>query len=308
MGRLGIRIATVAFLVLCCVLAASIVNQISAELLSPVEMATLAPIDVAPPDQRSWADRKVILDRNLFGAQIAGDVTPIEPEEDLEETKLPLNLLGTIASEDVRISSAAIEDLNSRKHEVVRVGDFLESHPDVQVAAIEWRRVILQNGARREELVLDAEGSVQASARPAPRRPTASRTRRRPPTRPRVSQPNLSSRLRELRGQTDDESGRRSPASLFSQARILPKYENGEMVGIQLNAIKPGSFYEKFGFKNGDVITELNGIRIDNPGASAQLLSELTEADEFVFEKIGPNGLEKFTIPADEVSRLLGEE
>ncbi len=305
MGPLGIRIANWSFSVLCSYLVASIVVQVCVELLTvaPVAAAVRPPVDEVLPVRRSWDERKAILDRNLFGAQISGEVTVIEPLEKLEETKLPLRLLGTIASEDQRLSSAAIQDLSSKQHEVVRVGDFLEQHRGVEVVAIERGRVILQNGERREELVLNDDVT------PAPTRKTAARrTSRRPRRTAKRPDSNLAGRLQELREQTKGIRGGRSPASLFSEARVLPKYENGEMIGIQLNAIKSGSFYEKFGFEDGDVITELNGIRIDNPQASAKLLTELTQAEEFVFEKIGRNGLEKLTIPAEEVSRILGEE
>lgn len=303
MSRLVIRIANSVLFALCSYLTASAITQVAAEALvrPPASLGET----VAPNRQssRSWSDRKPILDRNLFGAQIAGDQAPVvDTVEDLEETKLPLTLLGTANATDPALSNAAIEDNGSKKHQVVRIGDRLDAHRDVEVVAIERKRVILQNGPRREELVLDEEEQPVARSR----RTTARAPRARPDRR--ASRSRLSSRLKELREQAAEreDAGGRTPASLFSEARILPKYEDGEMVGIQLSAIKSGSFYEKFGFQDGDVITELNGIRIDNPSASAKLLNELTEAEEFTFEKLGPNGPEKFTVPADEVSRLLG--
>jgi type II secretion system protein C len=301
MGRLGIRMVNTALFVLCSYLAASVFNEISAELLTPPPSAARPPTSRESLSRPDWNDRKAILDRNLFRAQVTGEqLPPVDSEEKLAETKLPLRLLGTAASPDPSLSSAAIEDLSSHKHEVVRIGDRLESHARVEVAGIERRRVILQNGDRREELVLEDE---QPGARPR-----AHQTARRAPPQRERPRTRLSQRLEELRDRaTGQDTGGRSPSSLFSEARILPKYENGEMVGIQLNAIKPGSVYEKFGFRDGDVITELNGIRVDNPGASAQLLRELSEADEFVFEKKNASGTEKFTVPADEVARVLGE-
>jgi general secretion pathway protein C len=53
------------------------------------------------------------------------------------------------------------------------------------------------------------------------------------------------------------------------------------MVGLQVNAIKPGSMFEEMGLKNGDVITELNGIAIDSPEQSAKILAEFAGATEF---------------------------
>ena len=58
-------------------------------LCAPVRKLSCEPAVHAP---RHWDDRKPILDRNLYGAQIfALDLKPEpEPQEDLEETKLPM--------------------------------------------------------------------------------------------------------------------------------------------------------------------------------------------------------------------------
>ncbi|HEY5657567.1 MAG TPA: PDZ domain-containing protein, partial [Myxococcota bacterium] len=62
------------------------------------------------------------------------------------------------------------------------------------------------------------------------------------------------------------------------QARILPKWEDGQMQGVELAAIKSGSLLAEAGFQNGDVIVELNGISVDSPEQSAQLIKEFTSA------------------------------
>ena len=300
MGRLGIRVGNVALFVLCTFLTANVLNEITAELLTPARASVRPAAEVGPVAGRTWSDRKPILDRNLFGAQLAGDAPPpVEAAEDLEKTKLPLRLLGTAASSNPQLSRAAIEDTTSKKHEVVGIGDRLEHHSEVQIAGIEARRVVLRNRGRLEELRLD-----DVENQPQPSRRAAARSR---PSRRQRPVSRVSDRLKELRERAGAQGGRNA-ASIFSDARILPKYENGQMVGIQLNSIKSGGIFERLGLEDGDIVTELNGIKIDNPAASAQLLSELSQAEEFVIEKIGPSGQpEKFTVPADEVARILGE-
>ncbi|HIC68617.1 MAG TPA: hypothetical protein EYO90_03700, partial [Candidatus Latescibacteria bacterium] len=106
----------------------------------------------------------------------------------VEETKLPLILLATIAAIETDLSRAAIHDQRTRVDEVVRPGDTLENHPNVTVDRIERGRVVLLNRGRREELTLaDAEAVLAtaprikgaqrrgaASLRPAPsKRPRA---------------------------------------------------------------------------------------------------------------------------------------
>jgi general secretion pathway protein C len=297
LGQLGIRLANVALFVTCTYLPAGIVNEAGGEWLAPAPAAAAPPPAAVASSRATWQDRQPILDRNLFGAKLAGEDLPEpEPSENLEETRLPLRLLGTAAADNPEVSTAAIEDKGSKEHQVVRVGDHLEKHPRVEIVSIERKRVVLQNGGKREELLLDEEQLASAPTRRTVAR-RSSRRRERPRTR-------ISDRLQQLRERAEQAAeSPRSAATLFSDARILPKYEDGEMVGIQLSAIKSGSMYEKFGFQDGDVITELNGIEINNPASSAKLLSELTQAEAFEFTVNG----EKRSIPADQVADILDQ-
>lgn len=302
MRRLGIRIANVALFTLCCFLVASVFNQFSGELLLPAGAAVAMPAPAQVATVRTWEERKAILERNLFDSKLGAPPVeaPPTPVEDLEETKLPLKLLGTAASDDPALSSAAIQDLSSRKHEVVRIGSQLEGHSGVQVAAIERKRVILDNSGRREELVLDED----AAATPTPNRSSRSRsTRRARPTPPQASSPTISDRLKEIEA---TRLGGRSTARLFSEARILPKYEDGQLVGVQLNNIKEGSLYERLGIVDGDTITELNGIQINDAAASAQVLSQFTEAEEFTIVVRGSDGITRTEhVTADELLEFM---
>ena len=92
---------------------------------------------------------------------------------------------------------------------------------------------------------------------------------------------------------SDVRAAATDPAGLFSQARILPKYEEGEMVGLQLNAIKADSLFQRIGIQNGDTVTELNGIRVTSPEESATLLQELSNASEFTVLVRGSDGQER---------------
>jgi len=298
MGRIGIRGANAVLFVLSCFLVARVANQIIAGAVAPESPGIRyeRPTQEAPSD--TVMPSNVILERNLFGARIAPEASTPEPEENLEETRLPLALLGTIASKDQLVASAAIEDQATKTHEIVRVGDHLKSHAEVEVKRIERRRVILQNGDRREELRLNEDESprLAKAVKPKPR------GRRQPRHRnARAKRDGLKNRLQELAG----KSGGRSPAAIFSQARILPKYEQGRMVGIELSKIKPDSFYEKVGLHDGDVITQLNGVDIDNPSASRKLLEAFTSATDIDVTVVRGDGRpEQIVVSPDTLAQL----
>lgn len=276
MRQAGIRIANGVLFTLCCFLLASVFNKISAEFLMAAPAA--APPRYEPDRQeiRTWEERKPILDRNLFGAQITTVAAPPPPsDEPLAATELPLRLLGTVASEQRSRARATIEDKTTRKHEVRRLGDTLESHPEVEVAAIERGRVILWNDGRREELRLNPD---QQEALPSPRRrPRRSRSRR--------SEPKLGELAERLQDLQSDRNFSRAASDLIRQGKFVPTYDDdGQMSGFALSRVKPGGFYDKIGLKDGDIVSAVNGIPLDSAAAGRQALTEFSRADELEIE------------------------
>jgi type II secretion system protein C len=265
--------ANLALFVLGCFLAADTANAIlAATLLSPPDEAGEA---AAPPTlaARSWEEREMILSRNLFKSSTLESAVSVEPVEDIEPTQLPLTLLGTAAAENPRLAWAAIEDRDKRETVVVGIGDRVAGKAAVQ--RIERRRVVLLENGSPRELTLDtddeesAKPRTTARARPSPSRSRASR-RGAARARPGDELPGVA------RHQPRDAL--RDPANIFSQARILPKWEDGEMLGVELAAIKNGSLLQDAGFQNGDIIVEMNGIAVDSPEQSAKILKEFTTA------------------------------
>jgi general secretion pathway protein C len=276
--------------VLACFLLAHSVNSVLAALLAVPPAGTSATTSAGPPTaSRPWSDREIILERNLFNAST---LTPaagaLAEAEVLEATELPLTLLGTAAAADPELSWAAIEDRESQQTLVLRIGDSVRNQ--AQVRRIERKRIVLEeNGALRELALAEADGLPTA---PAPLRPAARTAARAPRPRPMSPPPNPAT--------MPDETAARSPARLFSEARILPKYEAGQMVGVQVSAIKPGSLFEQMGVQEGDVITELNGIRIDSPEQSAKILLELTKSEPFTVQVEGASGTRTLNVDLPE--------
>jgi len=286
MNRTGILIANGALLILCCFLAARVLAAVAAEFLAPPPAEAMALSQQVDPTRQGANDLQVILSRNLFKVSTLGP-EPVADEEVYEETLLPLRLLGTAALADPARSWAAVEDLDTRDHLIVRLNDQLKER--AQVIRIDRRRIVLQNGPRREELRLE-EGPA---AQQPPQSARSYRSRPAPPVargsdiRPNVRQ--LGENRYSVR-RADVESVANNPAALFSQARILPKYQDGEMVGVQLNSIKAGSLFEQIGIQDGDTITEFNGIQVTGQQQSAQVLRELTEAKDFDVSVTGVGG------------------
>ncbi len=289
MSRTAFRALNLALLILVCAEVAGIVRTVvTSALPARPAAASIAPAAGTESGPQTWQERKVILDRNLFNVSVFAPAPVVQPEEDLEETKLPLKLLGTVAGAP-EFSWAAVQDLQGGQHVVVRVGGQLQDRAEVE--RIERRCIVLRNGTRREKLCLE-EDDTPARRTAANRRTTKRRKARRPDS-------NVQRRIQRL---TDEritlprsgvEAAVRNPASIFSQARILPKYEDGAMVGVQVNSIKPGSMLEDIGLHNGDTISEFNGIRIQSPEDSTEVLKELAGSSEFTVVVTGADGQQR---------------
>jgi general secretion pathway protein C len=287
MGAWLIMAVNGALLGACCYLVADVVTQIGSEALDP------GPTNAGPLRVEQIADNRaaapsVILERNLFGAQLTGEAQITDDEvanEPLTATKLPLRLLGTAAANVEERSRAAIEDEKTRKHMIVAVGDRLVGHSRVRVSGIERTRVILDNAGRPEELLLNED-----DPRPPPKPTRRSRQARR--TTANEKQDSLNDRLKALSGNDGQGISR-----ILSSARIVPHYEDGKMQGMKVDAIKSNSIFEKIGFQNGDIITEVNGIVIDRLEATSAIFDEFADAD--AIETRIRRGNEALTMSAD---------
>ncbi len=274
MGPWLIKALNAGLVVASCYLVADVVTGIGGEALEPPPLQN----EVVRADDGALVSRvspAAILDRNLFGAQLAGesqidDEARVDPEEELEKTKLPLKLLGTAAASREGRSRAAIQDEKSRKHLVVAVGDELEGHSRVRVQDIQRTRVVLDNRGKLEELALH-EDDPNAKRVPTKAKRSARQARRRP------KQENLNDRLAQLNG--EDGQG---ISKILSSARIVPEYDetSGEMLGMKVDAIKADSLFERVGLVNGDIITEVNGIVVDRLEATSAIFDELATASE----------------------------
>ena len=133
-------LANTVLFVLCCLFAARTVNAVIGSSLATSPEPAVAPAETQLAAAPSWNDRQVILNRNLFNASLLAPAGQTAIEEDLEATKLPLTLLGTVAALEPENSWAAIEDRETKLTRTVRIDD--ELRPSATVLRIERRRIV----------------------------------------------------------------------------------------------------------------------------------------------------------------------
>jgi len=75
-----------------------------------------------------------------------------------------------------------------------------------------------------------------------------------------------------------------NPVCFGRQARIVPYMQDGVVTGFKLFAIRPNTLYSKLGIKNGDVILEINGVKMTNPEDALKVYQEVKDAKTVTME------------------------
>ena len=217
---------------------------------------------------------------------------------EIPRTTLPLRLLATVVGEKPALSLATLVDLERATHEVMSEGESLPGRPTAVVASIERERILLDHDGVREQLPLfrGEGGPLDASYEPSPEQ----REQRR----------DLSRRLREL-----TDAGTNYPAVLGSAERggllaegdVSAAYQDGEMIGVQIDGIRAGGVYDRIGLQNGDVVTDINGVSLSGPAAMAEVLGQVVTSSQLVFSVEGGDGTPRtLTFPTDQFQQLVG--
>jgi general secretion pathway protein C len=247
-------------------LVAHIVNAVIAEALSvPVRLARPAPASDREADVRATLPALVenIRTSGLFplppdplGMSIDGSGTP--------HTRAPLDLaskiklLGVVIGEREGVS-VIVEELSSKRQLFFRLHDHI---PDVgEISEIRRDGMVVRLGDQQELLELSASQTEKPAAPPA-----AAQL-------PIVPVPG--SPMRTVLDRRDVEQAMGDLPKLLSQARAVPYMVNGAMSGFRLDFIAPASFYEKIGLKYGDVLQQVNGVDIRDPGTMLTLFQQL---------------------------------
>ncbi len=97
--------------------------------------------------------------------------------------------------------------------------------------------------------------------------------------------------IEEYRVETLEE--KRDPIRLYGTAKVAAKYDVDQLLGITITNIKPGSFWEMVGFRDGDFILEANGELMDDPNTSVAFMNSMHNAPEVIVRVRGVDDIER---------------
>lgn len=169
-----------------------------------------------------------------------------------------IKLLGVVVGDREGVS-AIVEELASKRQLFFRLHDQI---PDVgEISEIRRGGILIRQGDQQELLELL---TGQPDKPPVPQ--VAS-------TGPAANTPGEP--IRKALDRREVEQAMNDLPKLLSQARAVPYLVNGTMNGFRLDYIAPASFYEKIGLRYGDVLKQVNGVEIKDPGTMLSLFQQL---------------------------------
>ena len=247
-------------------LVAHIVNAVIAEALS-VPANLTRPLPASDQENNVNATLPGLVDRIRSSGLFPLPADPLGISSSgfsAAPTRPPLNvasklkLLGVVIGDREGVS-AIVEELSSKRQLFFRLHDEI---PDVgEISEIRRDGIVVRQGDQQELLELAIS---QGDKPPAP--PVAAGA---------AVAPAPGSPLRTVLDRRDVEQAMGDLPKLLSQARAVPYLVNGAMNGFRLDYIAPSSFYERIGLKYGDVLQQVNGVDIRDPGTMLTLFQQL---------------------------------
>jgi general secretion pathway protein C len=158
---------------------------------------------------------------------------------------------------------AVIEDLETHRQELYRVGDAIRG---ARIVGIAWDRVTLEQSGQQATLELAPPGERHAAqAEDGATAPPAQT----PATIRRTGADAFIVDRRELAGAVDNMSG------LMTQLRAVAEVADGRPAGFRLFQIKEDSLFHRLGLQDGDVVQRVNGTTLDDPTSLLTFLGRL---------------------------------
>ncbi len=192
--------------------------------------------------------------RTISSAHLLGESRRQRVTQEVPVTRLNLELLG-VYNTDAGDGFAIIrEDRGDQR--LYRRGAVVPG--GARLSKIFPFHVVLDVDGRLESLFLDKEKQQMAGGAPAP-----------------ASDGSVGERLAALR-----QRAMADPSSLGRLIEAKPYRRGGRMQGYLIRQRVQDPLFEEIGLKDGDVLVEINGIRLDDPKNGFAAIQELASAHE----------------------------
>jgi general secretion pathway protein C len=224
----------------------------------------------------------------------------------LEESKLPINLIGTFVASvpdysyatlqiegENKIASPGSEYMEGKARVIKIAAGHIVLKEDTRYTFVRvWKKTADAGGARPNDVTQipgyigppknpppGAPGSPPAAAPPTDAAPPAAETGgdvAQGVTKTGAYDYSIDRKM--LDNQLKDLS------KLQQEARPVPHYKDNQYQGFKLVGVRPGGLYRAIGIRSGDVITAVNGTKIDSPNKALELFEQLKSSSNITLE------------------------
>lgn len=203
-----------------------------------------------------------LLEAHLFGhSQAFASQTASQVANTLPETKLNLKLHGIYHSPNTSFAMIATQNGKSKLY---RVGESLPSGAKLQ--KIEPKKVILLRNGQYETLRLIGSQATVANQLQDKYAKT-------------VQGSDDNAKPEKLLGHYQRQL-QTNPSSLMKLVRISPTKRNGRLIGYRIRPRKDATLLSQFNLQSGDILTTINGVKLDSPLKSLGIVQQLATANQ----------------------------
>jgi general secretion pathway protein C len=176
----------------------------------------------------------------------------------IEESKLPLEVVG-ITFGPPGFRAVTLRNLENRTVRTLTVGDVWNQ---AQIEGINRSEIILLNRKtdRAEVLPLNRSAGVEST-----------------------DSSDESKNVQSVSRYEVNEAIQSNMNKLLTEVEVKPAFRNGDIAGFTMKSLegRPGELLKKLGFQGGDVITRVNGEKIDSMDQALKLWTSLRHQKNF---------------------------
>lgn len=231
-----------------------------------------------PASSVGQVDYSTIAAWHLFGRMEASRPV-VAPPPVISATPLDLHLAGVFFIEQGDSRALALIAEGSNLERGYRIGDALPG--GARLEQIQRDHVVVSRQGRQEVLNLPKLGTAARPPSPVPEDlpPVEPMPEPEPGPEPTgAGAPQAIDATAVARQLRDDAADR--PQVLENIAFASPYVQNGQFIGFRLRPGRDRELMRRLSLNNGDVITEVNGTRINNPMQGFAILREVLSADQ----------------------------
>lgn len=260
-ARYGQRLPAAASLLLVIVIARLLAELVWALVPVPAD-ARWRPIPPPPVTLTgsNAVDLAAISNASLFGLYQAPTGPAVADLASAPDTQLSLTLLGILANRRNPEASRALIGAQGGDERPYSIGDDVAR--GVVLQAIFADRVILARGSQLETLRLDKEGINGASLLPQSFTPEPADS----------SAADAAASLAAIRSKLLAD-----PSKVTDFIRVQPVTGSTGMTGYRIYPGRDRTIFTAAGLRPGDIVTAVNGVQLNDPARSLQLLSDLSQ-------------------------------